>query len=425
MGKIPHASGAAARSGADLDSALGLRPTDVIGAFFLAGLGFMLAGAIAAAAGSALGWEWTRWLALHLVLLGGVSQLVIGASQFFAGAFLATDPPPRALVRFQLGAWNGGVVVLAAAVPAGAEPLADLGVALLLSGLAGHWLGLRRIRRRSLQRRPFATRWYAAGAGFLAVGIVAGALLVRGEVWSHGDLLAAHVSLNLAGWLGTAIVGTLHTFYPSLARTRLAYPRLERWTFALWVGGVAALALGYGLALAAVAVAGWASLALAGLLLGANIARCAAAATRPLSLPARLLGVAQALLVAGLAVALAGALADGTDAIFVGSSRVALAALILAGWVGLTVLGSLLHLLAVVVRVRDLSRPAPAPRPLADAGLTALAAVSVCALALAQGPAPEALAGPATIALAVAYLMLAAKVLRLAGRVALDARPRL
>ena len=76
--------------------------------------------------------------------------------------------------------------------------------------------------------------------------MLAGSLLARGTPWVHGDLLSAHMALNLAGWFGVAIVGTLHTFYPSLTQTQLRYPRLQNVAFAAWTGGVAALAVGYG-----------------------------------------------------------------------------------------------------------------------------------------------------------------------------------
>ena len=67
-----------------------LRPTDVIGAFFICGLGFLLAAVAVGLAQWLAPWPWGRWLALHLAFVGGVSQLVLGATQFFVGAFLAT-----------------------------------------------------------------------------------------------------------------------------------------------------------------------------------------------------------------------------------------------------------------------------------------------------------------------------------------------
>jgi hypothetical protein len=113
-----------------------LRPTDVVGSFFICGIAFLLAAAVAALIQAAAPWAWGRWLALHLAFVGGVSQLVLGASQFFAGAFLATDPPPRRLVRAELAAWNLGAVILAIAIPRAAGSAVWLAVGLLMVALA-------------------------------------------------------------------------------------------------------------------------------------------------------------------------------------------------------------------------------------------------------------------------------------------------
>jgi hypothetical protein len=52
-----------------------------------------------------------------------------------------------------------------------------------------------------------------------------GVLLATRARWPWGSLLGAHMALNLAGWFGTAIVGTLHTFFPSLTQTHLRFAR--------------------------------------------------------------------------------------------------------------------------------------------------------------------------------------------------------
>jgi hypothetical protein len=95
------------------------------------------------------------------------------------------------------------------------------GAGLLAVGLVAFIAGLHGLRRRSLQRAPWAIRWYEACATFLGVGVLAGILLATGARWTPGHLLGAHVAPNLAGWFGTAIVGTLHTSSPSLTETRL------------------------------------------------------------------------------------------------------------------------------------------------------------------------------------------------------------
>lgn len=204
------------------------RPSQLLAAFFAAALLMLVAAAAAGMANALDGRSWLHWLALHLALLGGVSQLVLGAGQFFACAFLATDPPSRRVVGAQLAVWNAGTVLVAVGVPAGASAPAAAGAALVALGLGLFALALRGLQRGSLQRAPWAVRWYMACAACLALGALIGALLARGTPWSHGSLLGAHLAFNLAGWLGTAIVGTLHTFFPSLTHTRLRHPRLRR-----------------------------------------------------------------------------------------------------------------------------------------------------------------------------------------------------
>jgi len=400
-----------------------MRPTDVLGAFFLCGLAFLAAAIVGGAIQALAPWDWGRWLALHLAFFGGVSQLVLGASQFFAGAFLATDPPPRRLVRAQLACWNGGALLLAVAVPARSAALTWVAVGLLVAGLAAWAAALGVMRRRSLGKNPWATRWYQAAAGFFAFGIAAGALLSTGVAWPHGYLLGAHMVLNLAGWFGAAIVGTLHTFYPSLTQTTLRFPRLQPVAFWLWSAGVAALAVGYAWAVGPLAVAGWIVLAAAAMALLVNVVACRLASEATLSLAARVVGAAQAFLPAGIVVLAVAAVVDGPVWSLAGSTRVAAGTLLVAGWVGLTVIGSLLHLLAIVVRVRNFPRPMPRARPRLDVAVTVLAAVGAGALAACQLLDAEVPGRLATVVLLAAYAFLAVKVALLGLGVARHARP--
>jgi nitrite reductase (NO-forming) len=401
-----------------------LRPTDVVGAFFICGIAFLAAAAIAAIVQAVEPWPWGRWLALHLAFVGGVSQLVLGAGQFFVGAFLATDPPPRRLVRAQLVAWNLGAIGLAVAVPRAAGAGVWVAVGLLVAALALWGLAIATMWRRSLRRSTWAVAWYCSGALFLGLGVIAGSLLAHGTPWVHGDLLGAHMSLNLAGWFGGAIVGTLHTFFPSLTQTQLRHPRLQPVAFGFWNGGVAALAAGYAWGADPLAIAGWLALCLGALALIINVAASLRAAGRPLSLAARLVGAAQPFLLAALAVATVAAIEGGPGDALTGTTRATVGTLLVAGWIGLTVLGSLLHLLAVVVRVRGgLATRMPAARPRLDGLLAALATLAVAALAIAQEGGPGALHQPAKWLLAAIYAVLAVRVAGLAGRVVLRARP--
>ncbi|MGH2832928.1 MAG: hypothetical protein ACRDK2_09145 [Solirubrobacteraceae bacterium] len=394
----------------------GPRPSVLLTLFFRAGLGFLLAGAITWVAYALSGHEWVHWLALHLLLLGGVSQLVLGAGQFFTCAFLATDPPPPRLIWTQLACWNAGTILVAIGVPTGTAVLTDAGGVLLAGGLALFVAALLGMRKHSLQHAPWALRWYQTSAACLAVGVLLGVLMARGTQWTHGSLLGAHLALNLGGWLGTAIIGTLHTFFPSLTQTQLRHPRLQRPTYTLWVAGIMLLASGAAFDIAGVLALGWFGLLAAATLLSVNLFASLRTAARPLALPARLLALAHLFLTAGLLLALLATTADGTMGPFAGAPRAALAVLLLAGWIGLTVSGSLLHLLAVLARIKSFTFPMPPPRPTLDRVLTATSGTAVTALALSHAPALQPLGGPATALAIAAAGVLALRVLTIALR---------
>ena len=360
------------------------RPSDLLRAFFAAGLVGIAAAAVAGALFALSGGDSLHWLALHLLFVGGVSQLVLGAAQFFTCAFLATDPPPRNLVVAQLAVWNAGTVLVAVGVPTATSGMVELGACLIAVGLALFAWALARMSRRSLQRAPWALRWYQASAASLGAGALVGVLMATGVPWADGSLLGAHLAFNLAGWLGTAIVGTLHTFFPSLTQTQLPRPRLQSPTYGLWLAGVVLLASGLAFAVPALSDLGWGSLTAAAVLMGVSLALCLRRAATPVALPAQLIAVGHVCLLAGLVLALVMSLAHGPVAPFAGRPRAVLATLLLAGWIGLTVTGSLLHLLAILGRIRNFARPLPAAAPGRDRALGAVAACAVTGLSLAR-----------------------------------------
>jgi hypothetical protein len=96
---------------------------------------------------------------------------------------------------------------------------------------------------------------------------------------------------------------------------------------------------------------------------------------------------------------------------------------LVAGWIGLTVLGSLAHLLAVVVRVRDFSRAMPIPRVGIDVATATAAAAGVVGLVIAQIAGLDVLRPPAAALLLGAYLLLGSRIAALAARVLVKARP--
>lgn len=397
-----------------------VRPSDLLVAFFACATALLVLAAATALVGALAELPRARWLAVHLAFVGGVSQLVLGAAQFFVCAFLATEPPSRHMVRAQLGVWNAGVLAIAIGVPTDAAALTGAGGLLILVGLGLFAAALRDMERRSLQRAPWAACWYRTAAAFFAVGALLGPAMAAGLAWPHGSLLAAHLVLNLGGWFGTAIVGTLHTFYPSLTGTRLRWPALQPCTFACWTAGIAILAAASAFDAHVLAVVGWEALFLAAVLLGANLLASARNAQQQTS-AATLVGSAQLLLPLALFVAQVVTILDGTTAALLGEHRAVAAALAVAGWIGLTVFGSLLHLLALMVRVRGLGTAGALGQPAAPtrtipAAAPIVAVVAVTALAVTQVVEFGVAANAAGALVATVYLALGTRVVILALR---------
>jgi nitrite reductase (NO-forming) len=386
-------------------------------AFFAAALTMLAAAGLSAIVFAATGDQRWHWLALHLALLGGVSQLILGAAQFFVCAFLATTPPSRRFVVLQLVVWNTGTTLVAVGVPAAANALVDAGAVMIAAGIALQAVSMGAMQRRSLQRARYAARWYQLSAACLAVGVLLGALLARGVPWSHGSLLGAHLALNVVGWIGGAIVGTLHTFFPSLTGTQLRFERLQRLTLLLWFLGVGELALGAALRSDPLVVAALLELTAASVLLAGNLIASLRARTIALTLPARLIALAQIFLPAGLTLALVAALVDGAYGPLSPAVRPALAIVLLGGWVGLTVAGALLHLLAVLARVRHFTLAMPAPRPVRDRVITALAGLAVVAWALTQVDGLTGLTTPALALRIAVTVVLGGHIVRAAARI--------
>ena len=391
-------------------------------AFFRAALCMLAAAGAAAAANVAIGADRLSWLALHLAFLGGVSQLVLGAGQFFVCAFLATSPPGRPLMRAQLGVWNGGTVLVAVGVTLHATLIVAAGAGLILSGLALFTAALIAMQRRSLQRARWAVRWYQASAAGLAFGALLGIALAGGVSWRYGSLLGAHIALNLAGWIGTAIVGTLHTFFPSLTATQLRFPQLQGATFLSWIAGVGAFAVGAALDLDGLVIAAWVGLLLAAALLGASIAGSLRAALGVPTLPVTLTALAHAFLLAGIIVALVTTISDGASAPYAGSARGAVATLLVGGWIGLTVAGALLQLLALLGRVRRFPSPpaASVATPGRDRAAVAALGAGLSALAVSHAPGLDSIGLPATLVVLAGGGFVAARIATLGLRALAD-----
>ena len=129
----------------------------------------IVAGGAAAAVNSAAPFGHGSWLAAYLVLVGGVSQVVLGAGR------LALHAPPltRGLPPAQLALWNIGSLAVPAGVLGDAPMLVTAGSAALLCALALFAAEARGLRREVRGRAVV----YLAIVVALAMSVVIGSAL--------------------------------------------------------------------------------------------------------------------------------------------------------------------------------------------------------------------------------------------------------
>ena len=206
----------------------------------------------------------SRWLMVHLVLLGAATHSVMVWSTHFAQALLKTPEhlDDRSAQTIRLSVLLGGTTAVLVGVPTGRWPLVLLGAVLVGGAVTWHAVALLRRLRAALPGRFRVTiRYYLLAAVALIAGATFGALLARGPAEEeHARLLLAHSLTMVLGWLGLTVTGTLVTLWPTMLRTAI-HPRAER--VAERVLPVLGLSV---TAIAAGALAGWRTLLVAGLL---------------------------------------------------------------------------------------------------------------------------------------------------------------
>jgi nitrite reductase (NO-forming) len=167
----------------------------------------------------------STWLMIHLVLLGALTHSALVWSEHFAHTLLRTslddDGRRRQDVRIVLLAV--GSLLVFVGYPWDQWWLVVAGVVLVAVSVLWHALHLYRQLKGSLPNRfRVVSHYYIAAALMLPIGSGFGATLAFGfaEPW-HGRFLIAHMAVNLLGWIGLTVTGTLVTFWPTMVRARM------------------------------------------------------------------------------------------------------------------------------------------------------------------------------------------------------------
>jgi nitrite reductase (NO-forming) len=190
------------------------------------------------------------WLALHLVLLGAVTNAIVVWSEQFAAALLRTPASSERAALARVLALNLAVLAVLVGVHVGRSALTVAGAGLLAVVVVAHALSLTTRIRRSLTARLGGTVWfYVAASGALLAGIGLGVLMAGGATGSADAYRAvrlAHAHLNLLGWVGLAVLGTQFTLWPTVLRTRMVpgLPAVVNAVLLLTVGGLAVVTAG-------------------------------------------------------------------------------------------------------------------------------------------------------------------------------------
>ena len=206
------------------------------------------------------------WLMVHMVTLGLMTNSILVWSQHFTEALLKHKLPDsaRPVQLARIYTLNASMVVLMVGVVFSLYPLTVLGSVGVGATVTWHGVALLQQMRSALPARFGVTiRYYIAASWLLPVGATFGALLAYDGLnasW-HGRLLLAHEAVNVLGFVGITVVGTLMTLWPTMLRTVMVPDAVARSTRAL-----AGLCAGLGLTVTG-ALAGLTWLAVAGLLL--------------------------------------------------------------------------------------------------------------------------------------------------------------
>src|SRR5674476_326524 len=184
------------------------------------------------------------WLLVHLLLLGAVTNAIFVWSSHFADALLRrrATPGSRRWQAARMLALNVGVLTVVAGMVTSAWILTLAGSVVVGTAAAAHGITLALQARSALASRFGATvRYYIYASLALPIGAGLGAVLARDPVEpGHGRLVVAHITLNLLGWIGLTVMGTLVTLWPTMLRTRIAEgaERVARQALPILVGSV-------------------------------------------------------------------------------------------------------------------------------------------------------------------------------------------
>ncbi|MGH2831261.1 MAG: hypothetical protein ACRDK2_00660 [Solirubrobacteraceae bacterium] len=135
---------------------------------------FAAAGVVSALANATAPFTRGWWLVAYLILVGCLSQLLLGEGQLSHAARVHGRAPSAVRMRWQLALWNLGALIVAVAEMASEPGLVLAGSLLLLLSLALFAVACSWIARTATHRARRWERYYLLLVMFLAVSVLTG-----------------------------------------------------------------------------------------------------------------------------------------------------------------------------------------------------------------------------------------------------------
>ena len=165
-----------------------------------------------------------RWLLLHLLLLGAAGHAILVWSRYFADTLLRGPATSRRQQSWRLGLFNVGAVAVTAGVGSDAWWAVLVGAVGVGAAVVWHVVVLAGgLRGRFGSRFAATVHYYLVAGSLLPIGAALGVWLARGLADPlDARVRMAHAGINVLGWVGLTVLGTLVTLWPTMLRTRLA-----------------------------------------------------------------------------------------------------------------------------------------------------------------------------------------------------------
>jgi hypothetical protein len=188
-----------------------------------------------------------RWLRVHFITLGVLSEVIFG---LLAALVAARSGQPKPRTRWDI--WltlNAGLLILIIGVPLVNAVLMITGGTLVFIAatlLVKQLSGLRPIAPAINVPAGTGRKFYIAGLSYLLLGIFVGAGLWAGwpQLFQIKVPIEVHIHANNWGFMSLVFAGLLVDLYPGFAKRPLAWPRSITPIFWMMITGALLLVIG-------------------------------------------------------------------------------------------------------------------------------------------------------------------------------------